>query len=92
MLCVTPKLIGELQILGIAYYLSNPVVLTASEAPNTPTSNVISIPGKQLFVIRNAKPKTARGSQEVQDRRLEINVVEPAPCLQVSVNCVNTEF
>jgi hypothetical protein len=84
-LCVTPKALGTLHILGIAYQLSNPAAQQSVE-PSNVTSHTISISGKQVFTVRRPKPRFTkdRGSQDLYDRRLEISVVESAPLLQVN--------
>lgn len=84
-LTVTPKLVGELHILGVAYQLSCRAAQQPAEASDTPP-RTISVLGKQVFTVRRQRPRSTkdRGSQELQDRRLEINVVDSAPLLQVS--------
>jgi hypothetical protein len=84
-LCVTPKLVGELQVLGIAYQMSNPAPQQSVE-PSNITPHTISVPGKRVFTLRKPRPRSNkdRGSQDLHDRRLEINVVKSAPLLQVN--------
>ena len=86
-LTVTPKLVGELHILGIAYQLSS-LVAQQSVEPSDTTPHTISVLGKQVFTVRRQRTNSTkdRGSQHLQDRRLEINVVDSAPLLQV--NCI----
>jgi hypothetical protein len=85
LLCVTPRSEGELQILGIAYQMSNPAAQQSAESSNI-TPHTISVPGKQVFNLRKPRPKSTkdRGSQDLHDRRLEISVVKSAPLLQVN--------
>jgi len=82
-LTVTPKLVGELHILGIAYQLS---CLAAQQpvAPSDTPPHTISVLGKQVFTVRRQRSTKDRGSQDLQDRRLEINVIDSAPLLQVN--------
>jgi hypothetical protein len=84
-LCVTPESVGELHILGIAYQMMNPASQQSGEPLNA-TPNIVSVPGKQVFSIRRPRPKSTKdkGSQDLHDRRLEIDVVESAPSLQVN--------
>lgn len=84
-LTVTPKLVGELHILGIAYQLSCLAAQQPVEPSDTPPHK-ISVLGKQVFTVRRQRPRSTkdRGSQELEDRRLEINVVDSAPLLQVN--------
>jgi hypothetical protein len=84
-LSVTPKSVGELNILGIAYQLSGPAAQQSID-PSDTTPHTISVLGKQVFTIRRQRPRSTkdRGSQDLQDRRLEINVVDSAPLLQVN--------
>jgi hypothetical protein len=84
-LSVTPKSVGELNILGVAYQLSGPATQQSIE-PSDTIPHTISVIGKQVFTVRRQRPRPTkdRGSQDVQDRRLEINVVDSAPSLQVN--------
>lgn len=82
-LTVTPKLVGELHILGIAYQLSCLAAQQPLEPSGTPP-HTISVLGKQVFTVRSQRSTKDRGSQDLQDRRLEINVVDSAPLLQVN--------
>ena len=84
-LTVIPKLVGELHILGIAYHLSCLAAQQRVEASDTPP-HTITVLGKQVFTVRRQRPRPIkdRGSQDLQDRRLEINVVDSAPLLQVN--------
>jgi hypothetical protein len=84
-LTVTPKLVGELHILGIAYQLSSLAAQQSAEPSDSPPQ-IISVLGKQVFTVRRQRPRPAkdRGSQDLEDRRLEINVVDSAPLLQVN--------
>lgn len=86
-LSVTPHSVGELRISGIAYHLSNPPMYCVPEAGTNNLPSTVSIPGKQVFNIRcpRAKFTKERINQDMKDRRLEINVVPSAPCLQVSI-------
>jgi hypothetical protein len=83
-LTVIPKLVGELHILGIAYQLSCLAAQQPVQPSDTPP-HTISVLGKQVFTVRRQRPRSTkdRGSQDLQDRRLEINVVDSAPLLQV---------
>jgi hypothetical protein len=84
-LCVTPKLVGELHILGIAYQMLNPATQQSVE-PSNATPNIVAVQGKQVFSVRRPRRKSTKdkGSQDLLDRRLEIDVVESAPSLQVN--------
>lgn len=82
-LCLTPLLTGNITIVGICY------ILTGSN-PNDP----IFIKGKQeieLFdsMTNNNDLKMTSGKI---NRQLEINVVPPAPCLQVTFSEMNLDF
>jgi hypothetical protein len=83
-LSVTPQSVGELHILGIAYQLSSPAAQQSIDPLDT-TPHTVSVLGKQVFTVRRQRPRSIkdRGSQDLQDRRLEINVVDSAPLLQV---------
>ncbi|XP_021914689.1 trafficking protein particle complex subunit 8 isoform X2 [Zootermopsis nevadensis] len=89
-LCVTPRSEGEMQILGIAYQMSNSAAQQCAE-PSNITQHTISVPGKQVFTLRKPIPKV-RGSQDLHDRRLEISVVKSAPLLQVIFRDLNSEM
>lgn len=79
--------------MGIAYQMSNPAAQQSTEPSNT-TPNILSVPGKQIFSVRRPRPKSTKdkGSQDLHDRRLEINVVESAPSLQVSYISQRPEY
>jgi hypothetical protein len=64
--------------------MSNPAAQQSAEPLNA-TPNIVSVPGKQVFSVRRRRPKSTKdkGSQDLHDRRLEIDVVESAPSLQV---------
>ncbi|KZC06243.1 PREDICTED: trafficking protein particle complex subunit 8 [Dufourea novaeangliae] len=71
-LYLVPKQVGELKVLGLSYDLSNPT---------------IAVSGKRLFEIRGPKLKNVKEKPGTNmygvDYRLEMNVIEKAPCLQV---------
>lgn len=82
-LCLIPKTVGELKVLGLSYNLSNPTHVIDPPVVN-PT---IAINGKRLFEIRGPKLKNVKEKPGTNmygvDYRLEINVIEKAPFMQV---------
>lgn len=82
-LSLTPRRVGELKVLGLNYKLSNSI-----QASNDPLVNsTIIIAGKRLFEITPAKLKNIKEKPGVniygKDYRLEMNVIEKAPFMQV---------
>lgn len=85
-LSLTPRRVGELKVLGLSYKLANPVQATNDQ----PVANsAITIAGKRLFEITPAKLKNAKEKPGTnmygKDYRLEMNVIEKAPFMQVHV-------
>lgn len=83
-LSLTPRRVGELRVLGISYKLSNSMQ-TMNDSSVTNSSIVVA--GKRLFEItlpklKNVKEKTGTNIYG-KDCRLEMNVVEKAPFMQV---------
>lgn len=82
-LSVVPKEVGELKILGLNYDLSNPTHVIDPPVVN-PT---IAITGKRLFEIKGPKLKNVKEKPGVNmygvDYRLEMNIIEKAPFMQV---------
>ncbi|XP_008543726.1 trafficking protein particle complex subunit 8 [Microplitis demolitor] len=92
-LSCTPTQIGELKIMGISYNLSNP----SSANNDLPIVNPsVMIHGKRLFEVRGPKLKNVKEKPDAvlygADYRLEMNVVDKAPFLQVSFSKVTTEM
>lgn len=83
-LSLTPKRVGELRVLGISYMLSNPV----QGINDSPVANsAVVIAGKRLFEITPPKLKNSKEKSGTsiygKDYRLEMNVIEKAPFMQV---------
>ena len=82
-LSCTPKATGELKILGLRYDLSNPA---ASDQPIV--NPTVSIAGKRLFEIKGPRLKNVKEKPGTNiygvDYRLDINIVDRAPFMQVS--------
>ncbi|XP_077295309.1 trafficking protein particle complex subunit 8 homolog l(3)76BDm [Arctopsyche grandis] len=80
---LTPLHPGELTLLGVSFKLCNPIPPGEDATPNG-----ITVLGKQIFEIKGPKLKGVKdGSAESQygiDNRLNIVVVPPSPCLQVT--------
>ncbi|XP_012154048.1 trafficking protein particle complex subunit 8 homolog l(3)76BDm isoform X2 [Megachile rotundata] len=91
-LSLVPKKVGELKVLGLSYNLSNPTHVIDPPVVN-PT---IAITGKRLFEIRGPKLKNVKEKPGTNmygvDYRLEINVIEKAPFMQVFFNKLNSEM
>lgn len=86
-LSLTPREIGQLNILGLSYDLLNP-----AQAPTDPTAssnNNIAIAGKRLFDIRGLKLKNVKEKEGISlygnDLRLQMNILDKAPFLQVTL-------
>ncbi|XP_031831201.1 trafficking protein particle complex subunit 8 homolog l(3)76BDm [Nomia melanderi] len=83
MLYLIPKQVGELKVLGLGYDLSNPALAVDMPIVN-PT---LAISGKRLFEIRGPKLKNVKEKPGANlygvDYRLEMNVIEKTPCMQV---------
>lgn len=83
-LSLVPKRVGELRVLGISYKLSN-MVQGISDSPITNSPVVIA--GKRLFEITPPKLKNIKDKPNTslygKDYRLEMNVIEKAPFMQV---------
>lgn len=82
-LSLIPKQVGELKVLGLNYDLSNPTHTVDPPVVN-PT---LAITGKRLFEVRGPKLKNVKEKPGVNmygvDHRLEMNVIEKAPLMQV---------
>ena len=82
-LCLIPKEVGELKVLGLSYNLSNPTHVIDPPVVN-PT---IAITGKRLFEIRGPRLKNIKEKPGTNmysaDHRLEMNIIEKAPFMQV---------
>ncbi|XP_029042782.1 trafficking protein particle complex subunit 8 [Osmia bicornis bicornis] len=91
-LCLIPKTVGKLKVLGLSYNLSNPTHVIDPPVVN-PT---IAINGKRLFEIRGPKLKNVKEKPDTNmygvDYRLEINVIEKAPFMQIYFNKLNSEM
>lgn len=83
-LSITPKQLGEVEVLGLSYNLSNPNHAVADQPVVNPG---ISIAGKRLFELKGPKLKNVKERPGAklygEDYRLEMNVVEGAPFAQV---------
>lgn len=83
-LSLTPRHLGELKIIGISYKLSNSVQ-TVSDPPVA--NSAIVVAGKRLFGITPPKLKNVKEKPGMttygKDYRLEMNVIEKAPFMQV---------
>lgn len=84
-LSLTPKQVGELKILGLSYKLSNPTHTLIEPV----TNSTIVVAGKRLFEITPLKLKNIKEKPGVnmysKDYRLEMNVIEQAPFMQVYI-------
>ena len=84
-LTLKPKKTGQLKVLGISYDLSNPVQ-TPGEQTNTSPTTFVS--GKRLFQIQGPKLKNVKEKPGISlystDLRLDINIVNKAPFMQVT--------
>lgn len=92
-LYLVPRQVGELKVLGLGYNLSN----AASATIDVPVANpAIQIAGKRLFEIRGPKLKNTKekpGSVLYgTDYRLEMNIIEKAPCVQVFFSKLASEM
>ncbi|XP_044765765.1 trafficking protein particle complex subunit 8 [Coccinella septempunctata] len=76
-LMLTPLHVGDLTVTGISYTLST----------GNGSSETIFVKGKQLI---NLKGKIGDGS--ITEKLLNIRVVPPAPCLQVTFSEISTDF
>ncbi|GJQ66108.1 hypothetical protein Trydic_g5778 [Trypoxylus dichotomus] len=80
-LTVTPLAIGQVVLLGTCYSL----------VCSSNTDEQIEVKGKQVFRMNERKRKN-ENQEEKADKRLHINVVPPAACLQVSFCEINPEL
>lgn len=84
-LSLKPKKIGQLKVLGLSYDLSNPVPTT--EQSNLSPTGFVS--GKRLFQIEGPKLKNIKEKPGISlygtDLRLDINIVDKGPFMQVIV-------
>ncbi|KOC70233.1 Trafficking protein particle complex subunit 8 [Habropoda laboriosa] len=91
-LCLIPKEIGELKVLGLNYDLSNPTHVIDPPVVN-PT---IAITGKRIFEIRGPKLKNIKEKPGTNmygvDYRLETNVIEKAPFMQIFFSKLSSEM
>lgn len=83
-LSLTPLYVGSITITGFCY------TLTSSNG----TSGASSIKGKQIIFIPNGTSKNNSSSSDVGSigSPLEVNVVPPAPCLQVTFSEMHADF
>nr|CAD7195798.1 unnamed protein product [Timema douglasi] len=94
-LCLTPHAVGGLNITGIAYSIANPIPPPPSDGNQAPASgNLLVVPGKQVFAVKSLQVKQPKDKtpQDVLDRRLELNIVPHAPCLQVTFHNLPAEM
>ncbi|XP_076762823.1 trafficking protein particle complex subunit 8 homolog l(3)76BDm [Xylocopa sonorina] len=91
-LCLVPKEVGELKILGLSYDLSNPTHVIDPPVVN-PT---MAISGKRLFEIRGPKLKNVKEKPGTNmygvDYRLEMNIIEKAPFMQIFFSKLPSEM
>ena len=84
-LSLTPRRVGELKIIGISYKLSTSV--QAISDPPVANSTITVVAGKRLFDITPPKLKNIKEKPGTimygKDYRLEMNVIEKAPFMQV---------
>lgn len=92
-LSITPKRIGQVQVLGLSYKLSNPNQTVADQPVVNPS---ISIAGKRLFELKGPKLKNVKerpgAKMYGEDFRLEMNVVEGAPFAKISFSKLSPEM
>lgn len=91
-LSCTPTKTGDLKILGISYNLLNPNGVTDQPVANPS----IVIHGKRLFEIRGPKLKNVKEKPGAimygVDYRLEMNVVDKAPFMQVTFSKISADM
>ncbi|XP_076281323.1 trafficking protein particle complex subunit 8 homolog l(3)76BDm [Lasioglossum baleicum] len=91
-LYLIPKYVGELKVLGLSYDLSNPTHTTDLPVVN-PT---VAISGKRLFEVKGPKLKNVQEKPGANlygvDYRLEMNVIEKTPCMQVFFSNVSSKI
>lgn len=84
LLSLVPRRVGQLRVLGLSYKLSNG---SAQVANDSLTNTSIIVAGKRLFEITPAKLKNIKEKPGInmygKDYRLEMNVIEKAPFMQV---------
>ncbi|GAB1868073.1 Protein TRS85-like protein [Camponotus japonicus] len=92
-LSLVPKRVGELRVLGISYKLSNSVQ-GISDSPITNSAVVIA--GKRLLEITPPKLKNIKEKPNTslygKDYRLEMNVIEKAPFMQIFFTKLSPEM
>ncbi|KAG7202767.1 hypothetical protein KM043_009936 [Ampulex compressa] len=92
-LFLVPKQVGELKVLGISYKMSNP---THAGIDPPVVNPAVIIAGKRLFEIRGVKLKNVKEKTGAKlystDHRLEINVVQKAPFMQVFFSKLSPEM
>ncbi|KRT81734.1 hypothetical protein AMK59_5774 [Oryctes borbonicus] len=80
-LTLTPLAIGQVVLVGTCYSL----------VCSNNTEEQIEVKGKQVFKM-NERKKKKENQEQKPDKRLHINVVPPAACLQVSFCEINPEL
>lgn len=92
-LSLIPKQMGELKVLGLSYDMSNPNYSVTDQPVVNPA---VSIAGKRLFNIKSLKLKNIKEKPGTKmynkDYRLEMNIVEKAPFMQVSFSKLSPEM
>lgn len=92
-LSLTPKQVGQVKILGLRYNMSNPVHATLDPPILNPT---ILVAGKRLFDIKGPKLKNVKEKPGTKmyaaDYRLEMNVIEKAPYIQIHFSKLSSEM
>ncbi|XP_012215025.1 trafficking protein particle complex subunit 8 isoform X2 [Linepithema humile] len=92
-LSLTPRRVGELEIIGISYKLSNSVQ-TISDPPIANSTTVVA--GKRLFEITPPKLKNIKEKPGMitygKDYRLQMNVIEKAPFMQIFFSKLSPEM
>ncbi|KAK2584966.1 hypothetical protein KPH14_002554 [Odynerus spinipes] len=92
-LSLTPKQVGQVKILGLRYNMSNPVHATLDPPVINPT---IFVTGKGLFDIKGPKLKSLKEKPDTKryapDYRLEMNVIEKAPYMQIHFSKLSSEM
>ncbi|XP_014226501.1 trafficking protein particle complex subunit 8 [Trichogramma pretiosum] len=90
-LSLKPKKIGQLKIIGLSYDLLNPVQST-DQANNTSSS----IRGKREFKLQGPKLKNVKEKAGLSlygvDLRLDMNVVNKGPFLQITFSPISPEM
>ncbi|XP_011502697.1 PREDICTED: trafficking protein particle complex subunit 8 [Ceratosolen solmsi marchali] len=92
-LTLKPKKIGQLKILGLNYNLSNPIQTSIDQ---TISSTISLISGKRLFKIQGPKLKNFKEKAGISlyglDLRLDMNIVEKGPFMQITFTPLSPEM